>query len=146
MKIEIDQSNKIENLNKDTIIGLSNSKVFTIRIKRQIKRKLKEEFRRKGQPQLFVFRTFIAGVVLLLRNAGIKEGSIFIDEEYSGNEKILKSMFLEMRARVSEDDLAVSFRNIGRKSNAHNISYKTMKGIIKFNSDLKFDELRFLCL
>ena len=39
MKIEINQSMKVEQTNKDTIIGLSNEKAFTILINRKIKRK-----------------------------------------------------------------------------------------------------------
>jgi len=72
MKIEINQSNKIEQTNKDTIIGLSNQKAFTILINRKIKRKLQEEFRKQGKPRLFVYRTFIAGVVLLIKYAQLK--------------------------------------------------------------------------
>ena len=45
MRIEIDQSNKIEQTNKDTIIGLSNDKTFTVLIKAREKRKLQEELK-----------------------------------------------------------------------------------------------------
>lgn len=97
MSIEIDQSNKIEKTNKDTIIGLSNNKKFTALISAKIKRKLQEEFRKQGKPRLFVYRTFIAGIVLLLKYAQINNLThITIDLEYLTQDKILTSIFLEM--------------------------------------------------
>ena len=56
MRIEINQSNKVEQTNKDTIIDVSNKKSFTILISRKIKRKLQEEFRKQGKPRLFTYR------------------------------------------------------------------------------------------
>ncbi len=147
MKVEIDQSIKIEQTNKDTIIGLSNDKTFTVLIKRQVKRKLQEEFRRKGKPRLFVCRTFIAGVVLLLKYAQLKNLSrITIDIEYRGQEKLLKSIFLEMWSRYFEEIPDIEFRGIGRGSRAHNISYLTMKGRCKADKEIALDTIRRLVL
>ena len=76
MRIEINQSNKIEHTSKDTIIGLSNERSYTILINRKIKRQLQEEFRKQGKPRLFVYRT-------LFKYAQIKNLSqVVIDEEY----------------------------------------------------------------
>ena len=147
MKIEIDQSIKIEQTSKDTIIGLSNKKTFTVLIKAKTKRKLQEEFRKRGKPRLFVYRTFIAGVVLLLRYAKIDNlAQIVIDQEYFGNERVLTSMFLEMWSRYFETIPEISFGRIGKKSNAHNISYLTMKGEYKANRILDFTEIEKLAL
>jgi len=46
MKIEIDQSGKIEETNVDTVIALSNGVKFSVRIHRRTKRRLQEEFRK----------------------------------------------------------------------------------------------------
>ncbi len=147
MRIEIDQSNKIEQTNKDTIIGLSNGKVFTVLIKRQVKRKLQEEFRRQGKIQLFVYRTFIASVVLMLKYAKLDNlQNVIIDQEYLGNEKILRSMFLEMWSRYFDDMPNIHFENIGKKSRAHKISYLTGKGKIEANMKIDFAEIKRLVL
>ena len=147
MNIEIDQSNKIEKTNKDTIIGLVNSKTFTILIKAREKRKLQEEFRKQGKPRLFVYRTFIAGVVLLVKHAQLKNLSkIIIDEEYFGKERMLKSMFLEMWSRHFEKIPEIDFEKIGKKSGAHNISYLTMKGKRKPDRTIGFNEIKRLAL
>ena len=147
MNVEIDQSNKIEQTSKDTIIGLSNDRTFTILINRKIKRKLQEEFRKQGKPRLFVYRTFIAGTVLLLKYAQFNNLiKVIIDKEYFGKEKMLKSMFLEMWSRYFEKIPEISFERIGKKSNAHNISYWTMKGKYEPNKIVDFNEIKKLTL
>jgi len=146
MKIEINQSNKTEETNKDTIIGLSNEKSFTILINRKIKRKLQEEFRKQGKPRLFVYRTFIAGVILVLKYAQLKNLSqVVIDEEYYGKDKMLKSMFLEMWSRYFIDIPEVSFEKIGKKSKVHNVCYSAMKKN-KANRVASLEELKRLAL
>lgn len=147
MTIEIDQSNKIEKMTKDTIIGLANGKEFTVLVKRKIKRKLQEDFRRIGKPKLFVYRTFIAGVILLIKYSKINNISkIIIDKEYCGKEKLLGSMFLEMWSRLFKEIPEVSFESIGKKSKAHFISYFSMKGKYKINKALEYQELKNLAV
>ena len=146
MRIKINQSNKIEQTNKDTIIGLSNKKSFTVLINRKIKRKLQEEFRKQGKPRLFVYRTFIAGVTLALKHAQIKNLShVVIDEEYYGKDKMLKSMFLEMWSRYFVEVPEVSFERVGKKSKVHNVCYLAMKKN-KPDKMISFEELRRLTL
>ena len=147
MIIQINQSNKIEKTNKDSIIGLANEVTFTVLVKRKIKRKLQEDFRRKGKPRLFVYRTFIASVVLLIKYAKLKNISkIVIDQEYYGQDKMLKSMFLEMWSRFFKDIPEISFEGVGKKSKVHHICYFTMKGKYKINEVLEYEELRSLAL
>ena len=87
MIIQVDQSNKIEKTNKDTIIGLADGKNYSILINRKIKRKLQEEFRKQGKPKLFVYRTFIAGVVLLIKYAKLDNIQKIIKVETIKEEK-----------------------------------------------------------
>ena len=149
MQLQIDQSQKIEQTSKDTVIGLTNSKTFSILIPRKIKRRLQEEFRKKGEPRLFVYRTFIAGVVLLLYHSklDLKENDVVvIDIEYFGKDQILASMFLEMYSRIFTKLPQIEFRTIGRKSKAHTVSYMTAKGKQKANKMLTYGELKDLAL
>lgn len=147
MIIEIDQSNKIEETNKNTIIGMSNGKAFAVLIKGRAKRKLKEEFRKAGKQNLFKFRVFIAGVVLMIKYSGLKGISeVVIDEEYTGKDNMLRSMFLEMWKRYFEKAPIVRVDNIGRKSGAHAAAYLAMKGRNKVDREIKYEELKALCL
>ena len=147
MKVEINQSNKIEQTNKDTILGLADNKTFTILINRKIKRKLQEEFRKQGKPRLFVYRTFIGGVVLLLKYAQIKNLSqVVIDKEYYGKDKVLKSMLLEMWSRYFTEVPEITFDKIGKKSKVHNICYLAMKGKDEIGRVIRFEEIKRLVL
>lgn len=147
MRIEIDQSNKIEQTSKDTIIGLANGKSFSIVIKRNVKRKLQEEFRKQGKPKLFYYRTFMAGVALLIKYAQLGDVSeIIIDREYSGKETMFKSMFFEMAGQYFKKIPDVRFEEIGRRSRAHIISYEAMKGKNKPNKMIVYNEIKRLAL
>lgn len=147
MEIQTDQSNKIEHTNKDTIIGLSNGTTFTVLISSKVKRQLQEEFRKQGRPRLFVYRTFIAGVVLALKYAKLNNISkIIIDEEYFGKNNLLKSIFLEMWSRFFTNIPEIIFERITRKSNAHNISYLTMRGKYPPKKTITLYELKRLVL
>lgn len=147
MRIEIDQSNKVEKTEKDTIIALSNEVTFSARIPRQTKRRLQREFRKRGKPGLFVYRTFMAGVVLLLREVPFhKFDAVTIDHEYLGQERLLRSMFLEMWARDHEDIPEIRFAAIGKHSPAHSVAYRAMKGKQPVGKTLELRELRRLAL
>lgn len=147
MIIQINQSNKIEKTNKDSIIGLANDVTFAVLVKRKIKRRLQEDFRKQGKPRLFVYRTFIASVVLLIKYAKLKNISkIIIDLEYFGKDKLLRSMFLEMWSRFFTKIPEVSFERVGKKSKVHHICYFTMKGKYKVNKILEYKEIKRLAL
>jgi len=114
---------------------------------RKIKRKLQEEFRKQGKPRLFVYRTFIACVVLMFKHAQLKNLSqVVIDEEYYGKDRMLKSMFLEMWSRFFTEVPEISFEKIGKKSKVHNICYSAMKGKDKVGRVIGFKEIKQLAL
>ncbi|HEX9722115.1 MAG TPA: hypothetical protein VGA53_02520 [Candidatus Paceibacterota bacterium] len=66
MRIEIDQSGKIENTSKDTIIAFSNGIRKAIRISSVDKREIQAIFRRTGKPRIFVYKFFSILVFLLI--------------------------------------------------------------------------------
>ncbi|MBI4022175.1 MAG: hypothetical protein HY372_02365 [Candidatus Andersenbacteria bacterium] len=147
MRIYIDQSVKIENTNRATAIGLSNRIQFVVRIPAAVKKHLQREFRRRGKRRLFVFRTFIAGVVLTLQHAPLHgRSSVVIDLEYPGLEKVLYSMFFEMWSRISTDMPVIEFRRVGKRSKAHEVSHKTATGQRTADKTISYEEIRPLAL
>lgn len=85
MRIEIDQSGKVEDTARPTVLAYANSKIRVIVIPAASKRKLQEMYRRIGQPRLFVYQVFALGVyqlIRLLRQPHI----ITIDTEYPGKD------------------------------------------------------------
>lgn len=147
MRYEIDQSIKIEQTQKDTVIGVSNGKSYTVLVKRDVKRKLQRDFRKIHKPRLFVYRTFMASIVLLLKHFDIKSDAVIeIDTEYQGLNKILTSMFYEMWNSISSVSVDIKFTYIGRKSHSHRVSYLTTTGRIKPNRILTYKELSAMVL
>ena len=147
MRYEIDQSIKIEQTQKDTVIGISNGKSYTILVKRHVKRKLQQEFRKHRTPRLFVYRTFIGSIVLLLKYFVLKNNvTIEIDTEYQGQNKILTSMFYEMWNAISKVNVNIKFTYIGRSSRSHQVSYLTTIGKLKPNKILTYKELSSMVL
>lgn len=92
MPKQIDQSGKIEQTNKDTILCLSNDDWDAIKISAKTKRQLQEIFRRNGQNRNFVLFTFSAGLAILIdRNSRLHH--LIIDREYYGHEAVIKISF-----------------------------------------------------
>lgn len=117
VKCQIDQSGKIEQTNKNSILCLSNDFWDTVVIKAKTKRQVKEIFRRNGQIRNFVLFTFSAGLAILLRR-NLKIGKVMIDQEYSGKEAVIKSIILDIlhqEKRVPD----IHFGHIGKESRAH---------------------------
>jgi len=126
MKVEIDQSGRIEETNRDTIIAFSNEKQFSVQIPAKVKRQLLEAFRRWGKPKTFKYRTFALGVSILLQKSGIsaKNLSLIIDNEYPGHENSIKDI---IRSKF-DPKIEIDFESIGKKSKAHYAAYGAFMG------------------
>ncbi len=121
MGVEIDQSGRIEETNRDTIIAFSNEEQFSVRIPARVKRQLLEVFRRRGKPDLFKYKTFALGVSILLQKSKIspKNLSLVIDREYPGHENLIKDIIWSHL----NPEIEINFESIGKKSKAHYVAY-----------------------
>lgn len=129
MKIEIDQSGKVEKTSKPTVIGFSNSFQRTILISAKEKQKLQREFRKIGKPKAFIYQTFNVMIFILIKDYAKKLDSIIIDKEYPGKEQDIKLQIYSLFAKhqITIEPKIIIFKEIGKKSNAHNISYLAYK-------------------
>ena len=120
MKYQIDQSNKIEQTEKDTIIAVSNDIRFAIKLKAKDKRIIQEIFRSLGKPRNFVYFTFAALLAILLKGAGVSK-KVIIDQEYIGHERAIidKLMNYLKRTGVRTKTILVEFGLLGKLSPAH---------------------------
>ena len=66
MKYQIDQSGKIEQMSKDSVIAYSNNSKASILIPRKLKRRLQEVFRLHGFTKLFIYYLFSVGIYYLI--------------------------------------------------------------------------------
>ena len=118
MGYQIDQSGKIEQTGKDTVIAYSNGNQYAVVIPRKLKRKVQEVFRMHGFTSLFIYYLFSIGLYFLLENLERKR-NIVVDKEYPGKERIITQfvqMFLKTNKRPSHD---ITFARIGNRPPAH---------------------------
>jgi hypothetical protein len=128
MRVEIDQSGKIENTSKNTILAFSNNIWSAVVIPAKVKRQMQEIFRRRGQPTVFVFRTFAAGITLLLQNCQKQITDVQIDTEYPGHEAVIKDILVQMLREQKMHEPNIYFGRIGKKSMAHHRAYAVATG------------------
>ena len=141
MKIEVDQSGRIEETNRDTVLALSNGVNYSIRIHRRTKRKLLEDFRKQGKPKLFTIKVFSAGVYFLIKDYINKTDRIVIDVEYDGKSSLIKSILAEYINGKNEVKGKISFKSIGRKSNAHILAIEIYRKNKKADRVISYKEL-----
>lgn len=138
MKIEIDQSGKVENTSKPTVVAFSNSTQGSVIISAIDKRKIHKLFREINESRVFAYKTFALLVFVLLRGHIKKTDQIVIDREYHGHEKLIKQYILELAQKHNYkiDPKNIHFKEIGKKSRAHIIAlhfYKKGRAEIKIN-------------
>jgi len=132
MKIEIDQSGKIEKTSKHTFLAFSNGEHFVLKISSTEKKKLQKYFRNIGRPKIYIYATFSALIVTLLKNLKSKNNHIIIDIEYPGKNEIIKNYIKLFKPGLSDNTF--NFHYIGIKSRAHYLAYGT--AIKKLKPDL----------
>lgn len=136
MKCQIDQSNKVEQTEKDTVIALANGIKFTIMIRSKDKRAIQNEFKLRGKPRNFIVFTFSALLVFLLRKVD-PVVPVIIDLEYKSSEPVIWDRLIEY-SRLLKYELnrsLIIFKSVGKKSPAHKLAGKVAAG--KQNPDLR---------
>ncbi len=134
MPVEVDQSNKIERTERDTVLALSNDEQRAIVIPARIKRDAIVWLRRRKKSDKMIYlRLFAAGLFILLRPHLadiIKCGKyIVVDTEYDGHESKIKGMFLRHAhtAGLPLSKEAISFARVGKSSGAHQIAWRVQR-------------------
>lgn len=124
MKYEVDQSGRIEETNRPTIISIANvGYSYTLKIDSKIKRSIENKFKKLGKPKMFGIYGFASGLIILLKKSKINNSVVVIDIEYDGYNEIIKR---ELNKNSSQN-LEFRFSNIGKKSPAHISAYTIFK-------------------
>lgn len=124
MRIEIDQSGKIEYTSKPTAIGFANKKCRSIIILASEKQKLLKKFYKIDKPKVYRYKVFAILIYLLIKNEK-SLSQITIDKEYPGQENLIKSYllnYLRKSHKINKTDII--FRSIGKASKAHGVAHK----------------------
>lgn len=127
MRVEIDQSGKVEDTRKLTVVCFANGRTKTLLISAKEKRKVLIVMRAlDGLRKNFVFRIFAGLIFLLIKDE--KVDSLVIDREYPGHEtairNILFSLFVKNKLKLPE----MSFGQIGKKNKAHQEAIAVFQG------------------
>ena len=147
MNIEIDQSGKIENTNKNTVIAFSDDIFGSILIKAKDKKEIQKIFRKIGRSRIFVYKLFAVLIFVLIKKYLKKIDQITIDDEYPGWDFQIKDYLLIQikKSKLNFNKNDINFKRIGRKSMAHILAYETAIG--KRKPTIKVEEkdiLKFL--
>jgi len=139
MKIEIDQSGKIEKTSKHTYLALSNSEHFVLKISSTEKKKIQNYFRNIGKPRIFIYATFASLLAILFKNIKHKSNQIIIDIEYPGKNQLIKDLIKNINSNFPIDD--IHFHLIGKKSRAHFLAYGTAINQLKPDLVVKSNDI-----
>ena len=122
MRVEVDQSAKVEQLNCDTVIAFSNGAQYVVLLPKFLKRSIFLRYR-STIPRL-KYRLFCISVYYCIKNIICDSGLIVIDDEYKGNEDVIKSLLLNcIRTTYKEFEAKrITFGKVGKSSNAHIIA------------------------
>lgn len=138
MHFEIDQSGRIEETNRDTVIAIANSKLqYSLQISAKLKRDLQKKYKSIDKPKLFSYKTFAIAISLLVKRSKVKVNTLVVDVEYPGYERIIKEIILEHLNK----DIQIRFKQIGKNSPAHAKAYFTYKRKLKADFIAKIEEL-----
>jgi len=130
MRIEIDQSGRIEDTRVHTVLAFSDKLnqaiLIPARVKREAFRYLRERYQLIKYPAL---KPFAAGLFLLLKPHLHQLQLITIDVEFEGHEGHIKGMLLSHIRKVVPGfpKERVAFRSIGKKSRAHLKALRTYR-------------------
>jgi hypothetical protein len=128
MKIDIDQSGRVEFTSHDTVIAdsLGNS-VF---IKAREKRILEKAYTSSGRRKMFMFEVFSLLTTYLIKNSFCTTHLYYVDIEYDGRMPLIKERILYFAHKISLplDSAYVYYRSIGKSSLAHVHANNTFSG------------------
>lgn len=146
--VEIDQSGRTDVLTVDTALALSDGVQRAILIPRSVKRECHARLRARGMRRALIgIRLFSAGLVLLLEECIHSIAFVTIDVEYVGWEgEIKRHVLRELRDRGHAiDKEQIVFQQIGRKSAAHTLAWRTFKGYHTPDRRIETDDLMGAC-
>lgn len=133
VKIEIDQSGKVEQTSLDTVIALANNVRYVVVLPKKTKRALQTIFRRQGRQRMFVYVTFAALAAIIIKQAKPKT-KISIDIEYQGHEDFIKQQILEYLRKLRVKSVpALDFNLVGKSSPAHNLAAQAANKKVKID-------------
>ena len=127
MTYQIDQSGKVEDTNKLTVVAYANGQIKSVKIGSSEKQKLLTVMRTLDHPKRnYVYKVFAALVYFLLADGAID--SVVIDREYMGHEATIKGIVIQLLKKNGKNIPDIQFDFIGKSSQAHKAALDVFRG------------------
>jgi hypothetical protein len=127
MTCQIDQSGKIENTNRLTIVAYANGHIKSVKIGSMEKQKLLAAIRVLDHSKRnYIYKIFAALIYFLLSDERVD--SVVIDREYTGYEAIIKGMIIQLLNKNRKNVPEIQFDYIGKSSVAHKVALDVFRG------------------
>src|SRR6266540_2578685 len=110
--VEVDQSGKVEDTAKDTVIAFAYGEQYSVMIPAAVKRQLLVHLRERGIGEKeFTIRVFAVGLYFLLKDKLPNLTRVYIDTEYTGREADIKRYLTNtlLRAGYTIDPYIIHF-------------------------------------
>lgn len=145
MSVEIDQSGKIEQLNTNTVVALSNDFSSAIFISTSCKPRLFFKLRKTKIPRNILYpQIFTILIYLAMNQLKSFPNMLFVDEEYTGKNKLIKDFLLKLikktKPKWSGD---IRFKLVGKLSPSHKLAWSIHNKTSKFKF-IKTNEVEIL--
>lgn len=149
MRVEVDQSGKVESTRTATVLAFSNKIFFSISIPAQVKKQCHAYLKEKKRlPKTRHLRLFAASFVLLFQDHINHVDQIVIDTEYRGSESelklVIKNAFEKVDVKFDFDLEKIIFVQIGKKSNAHVLAAEVLRERKDPDREVVFEEIKKL--
>lgn len=132
MRIEVDQSGKIERTQSNTVLAFSNDTEFAVIVLAVEKRECLRRWRQQGKSGKVLYpKLFVAALFLLLKNHLRQSSLVVIDPEYPGHEQDIRAQLLRhIRRHIPQFPAdRIVFRQIGKQSRAHKKAPGVFRGL-----------------
>ena len=146
--IEIDQSIKIEQTARDTVLAMSSQYKRTILIPANVKREVLDILRgRDMKRNIARYQLFAAGLFILLRphltDIVARQEQIMIDIEYIGQEDKIKGMLLRYihQEGFTLPSSRIFFARVGKSSEAHLAGWRVQRKLAEADHVVSLGEL-----
>lgn len=132
---QIDQSGKIEDTARPTVIALSNDIQIGLLLRTKDKLIIQGYFRDINQPENYYYFTFAALLAILLSKVKLSK-KVYVDREYYGHEEAIKERLSFYYKKIPELKYAlpeIEFCLVGKSSAAHILAGKITHKLQKPN-------------
>lgn len=132
MTYYIDQSGKVEDTAKPTVVAYSNEYASaSLILSAKDKRLLQAYYRARGTPRRFIIEVFACLLALLISKFHLIRTGILIDTEYSGHgddiANIARLVVTRYKSQVDDKDLKITFGFVGKSHPVHTVAHRAYK-------------------